>query len=914
MRAGLSYFNNTVVFIFIFGISAFALSGTTGLAADFTAGTDQELRNAIAAANASADTSSTITLTGNFTMGTTALPVPTKSITIDAQGFTLSGPPGVNSSGAPQFRNLNGSNITLLGNYVGGTGTAGANSTGGYGLFALGTGTSPLIVNNGTLTGGVGYIAGGRGGAGARVQSGIFINNGTAQGGSGRGALQGGVGVEISTASLTNSGRIQGGSGPTGGAGVQAIGGTTNSLVNTGTIRGGTGVSGSVLASGVLWGTGFATLDNQGTIEGGTGGAGIWSGTSITATNSGTIRAGSGQANAIMVGSGATAFLNLTLKAGSVIEGNVVGSSAGTNDVLRFGGAADAGFDVSALGPTAQYRNFDMLEKADTGTWTLSGSSDFAGPTNILAGKLVVNGALAGSAVTVAAGATLAGSGTVGATTIAAGGTIAPGNSIGTITVNGAFVQQAGSTYQVEVDPGTMTSDLIKVNGTATLANGATVSVVNYTGAAYAAGQRYTILTSTGLTGTYGFPEQVLTPFLSLRDSYDTRNAYLTVVQTRSVGEVGTTPNEIAVGKSVDSLPAGDPIQSGMLNQPSIDAAQRALNQLSGEIHASAKTALIEESWLLRAAINDRLRAAFGSVGSAALNYGYSADLAPGARGPMPLPQTNRFAVWGQGYGSWGRADSDGNAARLKRSTGGFLLGADAAVFDKLRFGVVAGYSRSDFDVDSRLSSGESDNYHLGLYGGGQWGALNLRAGASYTWHDVETRRALTSAYIGGTPHASYNAATAQAFGEVGYRLELGRAALEPFAGLAYVDLHSDGFSETGATAALTSQGGDTRVGYSTLGLRSSTQFDLQGMAMTLRGGLAWRHAFGDVDPKATLAFAGSSAFTIAGLPIARDAAMAEAGLDLAIGRNATLGVSYAGQLAEDAQDHSFKGVLAVRF
>jgi outer membrane autotransporter protein len=416
------------------------------------------------------------------------------------------------------------------------------------------------------------------------------------------------------------------------------------------------------------------------------------------------------------------------------------------------------------------------------------------------------------------------------------------------------------------------------------------------------------------LTGTYGFPEQVLTPFLSLRDSYDARNAYLTVVQTQTAGSIGTSPNEVEVGKSIDSLPGGDPVQSGVYNQASIDAAQRALNQLSGEIHASAKTALIEDSWLLRAAVNDRLRSAFGSVGSVTLNYGYSADLAPSVKGPMPLPQTDRFAVWGQGYGSWGRTDSDGNAAKLKRSTGGFLVGADAAVFDNLRFGVVAGYSRSDFDVNSRLSSGESDNYHLGLYGGGQWGALNLRAGANYTWHDIETRRAVTSAFLGSIPRASYDAATAQVFGEVGYRIELGRAAFEPFAGLAYVNLHSDGFNETGAATALTGRGDDTGVGYSTLGLRAATSLDLQGMAVTLRGGLAWRHAFGDVDPKARLAFAGSSTFTVAGLPIARDAAMVEAGLDLAIGRNATLGVSYNGQLAEDTQDHSFKGVLAVRF
>jgi outer membrane autotransporter protein len=63
-----------------------------------------------------------------------------------------------------------------------------------------------------------------------------------------------------------------------------------------------------------------------------------------------------------------------------------------------------------------------------------------------------------------------------------------------------------------------------------------------------------------------------------------------------------------------------------------------------------------------------------------------------------------------------------------------------------------------------------------------------------------------------------------------------------------------------------------------------------------------------------TLAFAGSNAFTIAGVPIAKNAALVEAGLDLALSKSATLGVSYTGQLAADAQDHAFKANLAIRF
>jgi uncharacterized protein with beta-barrel porin domain len=54
--------------------------------------------------------------------------------------------------------------------------------------------------------------------------------------------------------------------------------------------------------------------------------------------------------------------------------------------------------------------------------------------------------------------------------------------------------------------------------------------------------------------------------------------------------------------------------------------------------------------------------------------------------------------------------------------------------------------------------------------------------------------------------------------------------------------------------------------------------------------------------------------FTIAGVPIARDSLLAEVGADLAIGRNATLGVSYTGQIARNVSDHGAKGKLSWKF
>ncbi|POR52506.1 outer membrane autotransporter protein [Bosea psychrotolerans] len=936
--------------------AALALAcGLPAMAATYTASTDAELRGRIAQANADGDPTSTIVLTASFTTATASLPAPTKPITIDTGSFTLS---VIGSTGATAGNPINilgvaglGDSFTLQGNFKGGDAQAatagsgiqarlnssvinlgtiqGGNSTGGAGGTGVdigGTGTVNTLVNQGTIRGGTGATVGGAG-LNVRANTSSIVNMGTIEGGSGAAAVQGNA-----TITLTNSGTIQGG------AGAVAIVPTAASanllLTNSGAIRAGAGqadairlaagstglidlelqagsvIEGNVVANATgtsdilrLGGTGTASFDVSAIgaaaqyrnfdsfIKTGTG---TWSLTGTgTATTNWQINQGT-----LQIGNGGTS--------GSVI-GSITTGSAGT---LAFNRSDAFAFDNLVLGN-------GTLRQIGSGTTILTAdNAAFAGTTLVEAGTLSVNGVLGGT-VTVLGGR-LQGTGTVGATTIATGGTIAPGNSIGTLTVNGAYLQAAGSTYQVEIDPATVTSDLIRVNGAATLASGAAFTVVNYTGATLLAGQRYTILTSTGgLTGSYGSGDFAMTPFLSLRDSYDANNAYLTVIQTRSVASAGATGNQAETGRGVDSLPAGNSIQTGMINQPTLDSARTALDQISGEIHASAKTALIDESWLLRAAVNDRLRAAFGGVGAApmaTLNYGFAADLAPSVKGPMPTLNADRFAVWGQGYGSWGRSDSDGNAARLTHSTGGFLLGTDAALFDTLRIGAVAGYSRSTFDVNSRFSSGESDNYHLGLYAGGRWGALSLRTGASYSWHDVETSRTVVSSAFGSNLRAGYDAGTAQIFGELGYRVDVGKLAFEPFAGLAYVNLHSDGFSETGGSAALTARGDDTSLGYSTLGLRASTSFSLQGMDLSLRGGLAWRHAFGDVDPTTTLAFAGSSAFSIAGIPIARDAAVVEAGLDLAIGKNATLGLAYTGQLAQDTQDHAFKGVLAVRF
>src|SRR5690606_35610366 len=131
---------------------------------------------------------------------------------------------------------------------------------------------------------------------------------------------------------------------------------------------------------------------------------------------------------------------------------------------------------------------------------------------------------------------------------------------------------------------------------------------------------------------------------------------------------------------------------------------------------------------------------------------------------------------------------------------------------------------------------------------------------------------------------------------------------------LAYVNVHTDGFTESGGPAALTASPSSNDTSFTTLGLRAETALPLGDKMARLHGMRGWRHAFGDVTPTSDLAFAGGSAFRIAGVPIAEDAAIIEAGLDLALSSSANLGIAYNGQIGNGVSDHGLKAGLAVKF
>jgi outer membrane autotransporter protein len=519
------------------------------------------------------------------------------------------------------------------------------------------------------------------------------------------------------------------------------------------------------------------------------------------------------------------------------------------------------------------------LLKDDLGTLVLTGAnSTISGATTVAHGALTVNGSLANSIVTVQNSARLGGTGTVGGINALAGSVIAPGNSIGTLNVAGNVTFNAGSVYEVEANAAGQ-ADKINATGTATLGGG-TVKVLAGSGD-YAPSTQYVILhADSNVSGTFASVNTNLA-FLTPTLGYSAKDVTLTLARNAvTFDNVGITPNQQATGGGIESLGSGHDLWDAVV-QMDAASARDSFDQLSGELHASARSALIEDSRFIREAVLERLHA-------------------EGA------------GVWSRALGSWGGIDSNGNAARLERSMLGVFVGADGQASDTWRLGGVAGYSNSAFKARSRASNGDSQSWHLGGYASGQWGATHLSAGAAHAWHTIDTDRTVNVPGFSDRLKAGYNASTTQLFAEIGHRIEGRTLNVEPFVNVAWVNVDSDGFNEKGGDAALHGLGEDSEATFSTLGIGLDKA--LAKDRGQFQATLGWRHASGDAMPLTTMGFAGSDLFRIAGAPIARNAAVIGLGMDFVHTDRVNVGVSYTGQFGDDLHDHGLRADVRVKF
>ncbi len=627
-----------------------------------------------------------------------------------------------------------------------------------------------------------------------------------------------------------------------------------------------------------------ATIINAGTLALGAGGS--------LANSSGLDLVAGGSVFDITAG-GNQIIQNLSGVTGSQVNLGANSMTFGTSNSTVFGGAFLGSGD---------------LIKQGAGEFELTGNNSlFTGNTTVEDGTLRLNGILGGD-LHVTANGYLAGSGTV-MQHLFLEGIIAPGNSIGTLTVEGNYVQAAGSTYDVEINPAGL-SDLIQVTGTATI-QGGTVQVIKETGT-YLPGTHYTILTAEGgLTGTYNDLTQTM-PFLNLILNYDSNNVYLDIARnTTSFQNFANTPNQLSTATGLASLGAGNALYDAIVSLPDGASVPLAFNSLSGEVHASVLSVLTEDSRYLREAIFNRLRSTMmdQQVARHGLSDNFLEDNFLGHKTSDP-----ELGFWVQGFGTQGDLEGNYNTAHVDRSTSGFFLGIDKQLQTGFRAGAMGGYSRSHFNAQARYSEGSSDNYHVGVYGGALFPHLAMRAGGAYSWHTIDIQRYVSFPGFSSSLDSNYDGNSEQAFVEVATPWNIHKLSVEPFAHVAYVNVDNDAFNEQGSLAGLNGTKSRSSTVYSTLGLRENAPvYEVGKVAIQEAFMVGWQHNYSRLSPLSTFSFNGGLPFLITGTPIAQNSLVLDAGIDFTTQSNLNLRIAYIGQVSHAVKDNGVTATLSYK-
>ncbi|HVJ38277.1 MAG TPA: autotransporter domain-containing protein [Stenotrophomonas sp.] len=550
-----------------------------------------------------------------------------------------------------------------------------------------------------------------------------------------------------------------------------------------------------------------------------------------------------------------------------------------------------------------------VLTKSGEGILRLSGRNRFGGlrvregaieltgdnayPAQVDGGTLQIDGTLASATLPVMSAGRLQGSGRI-IGDVHMAGTLAPGNSIGTLSVQGNYVQAAGSTYLAEVAPDGR-SDRLEVSGTARLEGGRVV-VLPAPGK-YWLGQSYDLLYAAGgVQGRFaGVERAALSPFLAFGLSYSARTAALQVSRGQWLAAYARTPNQRAAAAAADRL-SMDHALARALTQLEPTPAMAALDALSGASHASVSTLLFEQGRRLREVALDRARAGRGS---------FDAD----RRG-----ESSR-GVWADIQATSTTLPTDGNAAAASAQGNVLLLGYDHRFESGVRVGLLGGAIRAD----ARLGQdrGRIRGTQVGLYAGQNWGAFNAAASLGWSGNDIRLDRSIDFSGFADRTQANYAARTRQFAMEVSYRFTLAASEWMPYAEWARAWVERGAFQEQGGVAALTGAKESTRVDFSTAGLRFGVDLRSRGQDtgwLRLQGAIGRRRASGDLLPTATLHWRGGDPFTVSGLPLAKWTTVASLGVTARITRNGALYLGYQGQYADAVRDHALQARYSLRF
>jgi len=583
----------------------------------------------------------------------------------------------------------------------------------------------------------------------------------------------------------------------------------------------------------------------------------------------------------------------------ATVAGGSTGVINGSGDIELTTADVDGTLTISSV-----LTGTGSLTKTGTGLLRLTGTNTYTGATTVDEGSLSVDGSVT-SSVTVDADATLMGTGTIFGDVIN-NGTVAPGNSIGTLTVNGNYTQNAGSTYEVEVNSAGQ-SDSLVITGTATL-NGGTVSVLAGSGA-YDTTTLYTILSATGgVTGTFADVTSNLA-FLTPSLSYDADSVSLTLTRNSTTfADVALTANQYAVASALDrgySSAGGDmsTVYNTLLGLSSA-GARSAYDQVGGLTHATLEevSTFAFDSYL--SVLSNRMGERSGrSPANGQLLLAALANTASDA----PLATIPARNFWMTAYGGAGNRSGNDASSRYDYNTGGAAMGYDQQLDRDVLLGASVGYATTDVNMDDLDDDATVALYQAALYGAYTPGPWYVNGLAAYGYSRFESTRRISFGGLNRKADADYDGHRVLGQVETGYHFDVQTVRVTPFAALQAAYLTRNGFTEDGAGALnLSVDKQDSTSLISSLGLGLDKEYQTSRGTITPAARVSWRHELLDADSRISAAFTGNpaSSFTVQTNDSGRDSAVGDLGLSWVVRKDLALTAAYEATVASDRVQH----------
>ncbi|ASG25242.1 hypothetical protein Y958_30320 [Nitrospirillum viridazoti CBAmc] len=665
----------------------------------------------------------------------------------------------------------------------------------------------------------------------------------------------------------------------------------------------------------------------------------------------------SGSGASVSISSGGIVTQSVTASAGSVnVAGTItapVGVSGGTVS-LASGGTIVSSQPVQVTGGSLSISGNVNAPVQVTGT-TVS-ASQIASATPVMtvdaggtisqsvtvdAGKVSMNGTISGN-VAIGSGGALRGSGVVtGQASVS--GILAPGNSPGTLTFTNGLTQAAKSVLSIDID-GTGTgkgagnySRVLVTGGSYVIGSGAVLQP-NLRGMTGSASNTYTpnlgtdftiVQAAAGVSGTFAGitqPSSGLLAGTQFTALYGSNAVDLYVTPTYgNLASLGASANQQTMGRVVAGLSSTGnadltAVLKALYGLPTVGASLDALAQIGGSSQANIVAYSLNRGLAATQVLGQRLAAvrdgvAGGMQGTMQAQLVGRTLYTSVASGGDTLPVEDERGVaagsapeegwhfWAQGLGAFTRVDSDGNATGGHSNTGGGLFGGDRTVAPGVTLGLAGVLLQS-----TSGGSNETSSYGLSAYGNVDLGdGLFVTGNAGYTYDQYDTARTMG---FGGLSRTAFGHTTGDELSAgvtAGYRVRVSNLTLEPQAGIQWLRVGRDGFTETGAGALnLVLQDLDATALQSSVGGRASASWKTDGgtvITPALRA--AWLHDFRDRALTSQAALAGTT-FAVTGPDTGANALALGGGLTLQEGNNLNLYANYDGTLRRHETDHVF--------